>query len=235
MSHPLRVVLLRPKRAENLGAIARAMKNFGVVDWVAVNPPELDREAAKLVATQARELLDTLRVVDTLDEAVADCVWVVGTSSRTRKGMRRLDPREVGVECVERQAQGPVAIVFGDESSGLRNEELIRVHAVSALPTDAAQPSVNLAQSVLLYLYEYRRANDDAAERDPPLLPQAASDAELEIVQSMLSQVLANSGFLHQDGDAVVRDLLAPIRRSRLTRREAGLWQAALANLRKRL
>lgn len=236
--YPLRVVLLRPKRAENLGAIARAMKNFGVADWVAVSPTELDREAAKLVATQARELLDTLRVVDTLDEAVADCVWVVGTSSRSRKGMRRLDPREVGVECVERQAQGPVAIVFGDESSGLRNEELLRVHAVSALPTDAAQPSVNLAQAVLLYLYEHRRAQNAADVRDPALLPQAASDAEHEIIQSLLSQVLSGSGFLHQEGqeaDAIVRDLLDPVRRSRLTRREAALWKAVLANLRKKL
>lgn len=232
---PLRIVLLRPKRAENLGAIARAMKNFGVADWVAVCPEALDREAAKLVATQSRELLDSLREVDTLDEAVADCVWVVGTSSRPRRGMRRLDPREVGVECVERRAQGPVAIVFGDESSGLRNEELLRVHAVSALPTDTAQPSVNLAQAVLLYLYEHRRAQMSADVRDAALLPQAASDADLEIIQSMLTQVLSDSGFLHQEGDVVVRDLLDPVRRSRLTRREAALWKAALGNLRNKL
>lgn len=231
----LRVVLLRPKRAENLGAIARAMKNFGIGDWVAVNPEGLDREAAKLVATQSRELVDELRVVDSLDEAVADCIWVVGTSSRTLRGLRRLEPQQVGAECVARRQEGPVAIVFGDESSGLRNEELLRVHAVSALPTDDAQPSVNLAQAVLLYLYEHRRAELLAHDRKPPRLPRAASDAELELIHSHLSEVASVSGFLHREGDTVVRELLAPFRRSRLTRREAALWKAVLGNLRKRL
>lgn len=231
----VRVVLLRPKRAENLGAIARAMKNFAVSDWVAVAPPDLDREAAKLVATHARELLDSLRVVDTLDEAIADCVWVVGTSPRlTRRGMRRLDPRDVASECVARSGEGPVALVFGDESSGLRNEEIERVHAVSALPTDDAQPSVNLAQSVLLYLYEVRQAQRAADDR-PIRRPAAAQDADLERLHSLFARVLADSGFLHTDGHTVVRELMDPLRRSRTTKREASLWTAALANLVKKL
>lgn len=231
----IRVVLVRPKRAENLGAIARAMKNFGVSDWVAVSPQELDREAAKLVATQSRELLDSLRVVDTLDEAIGDCVWVVGTSPRvTRRGMRRLDPRDVAVECVTRRVDGPVAIVFGDESSGLRNEELERVHAVSALPTDEAQPSVNLAQAVLLYLYEVRQAQR-ATDARPALRPVAAQDADLERLHALFTRVLGDSGFLHEDGDAVVRELMDPLRRSRATKREASLWTAVLANLEKKL
>lgn len=231
----LRVVLLRPVRAENVGAIARAMKNFGVTDWVAVNPPALDRARAREVATHAGELVDALRIVDTLDGAIGDCVWVVGTSPRMRAGVRRLGPREVGRQCAERVEDGRVAVVFGDESSGLRNDEIERMHAISALPTDPSQPSVNLAQAVLLYLYEYRQAAIERSGEERALLPRAADDADIERLHAFLGDALEKSRFLHGQGEDVVTELLGPWRRSRLTKREATLWTAVLGNLRKKL
>ncbi|WP_141593079.1 MULTISPECIES: RNA methyltransferase [unclassified Myxococcus] len=233
---PVRFVLMRPRNAENLGAAARALKNCGLSDWVWVRPEVEDLEPARRLAVHAGDVLDAARRADTLEEAVADCVWVVGTSSRKVEGKRRLPPRAVGEELVARAPQGPVALVFGDERSGLTNAEVERVHDLSAVPTAPEQPSINLAQAVLLYAYEVRVAMLEAAATPPGPLPAAATDAELTQVESTLESVLTTGGFLvdAQPGRTAVRDLFAPLRRSRLTRKEARLWLAALHSLRKR-
>ncbi|GEL75020.1 RNA methyltransferase [Myxococcus virescens] len=233
---PVRFVLMRPRNAENLGAAARALKNCGLSDWVWVRPEVEDLEPARRLAVHAGDVLDAARRADTLEEAVADCVWVVGTSSRKVEGKRRLPPRAVGEELVARAPQGPVALVFGDERSGLTNAEVERVHDLSAVPTAPEQPSINLAQAVLLYAYEVRVAMLEAAATPPGPLPAAATDAELAQVESTLESILTTGGFLvdAQPGRTAVRDLFAPLRRSRLTRKEARLWLAALHSLRKR-
>ncbi|NVI98984.1 rRNA methyltransferase [Myxococcus sp. AM009] len=233
---PVRFVLMRPRNAENLGAAARALKNCGLSDWVWVRPEVEDLEPARRLAVHAGDVLDAARRADTLEAAVADCVWVVGTSSRKVEGKRRLPPRAVGEELVARAPQGPVALVFGDERSGLTNAEVERVHDLSAVPTAPEQPSINLAQAVLLYAYEVRVAMLEAAATPPGPLPAAATDVELAQVESTLESVLTTGGFLvdAQPGRTAVRDLFAPLRRSRLTRKEARLWLAALHSLRKR-
>jgi tRNA/rRNA methyltransferase/tRNA (cytidine32/uridine32-2'-O)-methyltransferase len=96
---PIRVVL---HRAENVGAAARALKNFGLSDWAWVNPRPDDLEPAYRLAVNAGDLLETVRVCQSLDEAIADCVWVVGTSSRHAAGQRRIDPHEAARLLVER-------------------------------------------------------------------------------------------------------------------------------------
>jgi len=143
----------------------------------------------------------------------------------------------VGEELVSRAAQGPVALVFGDERSGLTNAEVERCHDLSAVPTAPEQPSINLAQAVLLYAYEVRVALLEASAPPPGPLPAAATDAELAQVESALDTTLGAGGFLvdEQPGRTALRDLFAPLRRSRLTRKEARLWLAALHTLRKKL
>lgn len=231
---PIRFVLLRPRNAENLGAAARALKNCGFSDWVWVRPEVEDLRPAYRLAVHAEDVLEGARRADTLEEAVADCVWVVGTSSRTLEGKRRLAPRVLAPEAVARAAGGPVAIVFGDERSGMTNEELHRCHDLSSVPTDPAQPSINLAQSVLLYAYELRVAALQAPER-PSAEKVAATDAALAHLEGTLGEVLRTAGFLVQEGRHGLRDLMAPLRRSRLGRDEARLWTAALHSVTRRL
>ena len=228
-SPPIRLVLLRPRNPENLGAVARAMKNCGLSDWAIVDPRTHDFAAARRVAVHAEELLDRPQLTSTLDEAVADCVWVVGTSSRAVKGKRRLAPREVAAEAFTRG--GKVAIVFGDERSGLTNEEIDRCHDLSVVPTDPAQPSINLAQAALLYAYEVRLAALSLEERAPGLLPVAATDDELTRVEDSLRKALRQGGFLKKEERHAIRDLVAPLRRSRLTKKEARLWASAMLKL----
>jgi tRNA/rRNA methyltransferase len=231
----VRLVLLRPRNPENLGAVARAMKNLGLEDWAIAELGTHDFDGARRVAVHAEELLDRPRVVRTLDEAVADCAWVVGTSSRRVRGKRLLAPQAVAREALERAAEGRTAIVFGDERSGLTNAEVGRCDDLSVIPTAGAQPSMNLAQAVVVYAWELRRAALEAAERQRPAAPPpGATDAELNAVEDVLRSALREAGFLAGPERHAVRDLAATLRRARLTRREARLWMAALRTVARR-
>ena len=226
----VRIVLLRPRNPENLGAAARAMKNFGMADWAIVALGTHDFGTARRVAVHAEDLLDRPRLCATLEEAVADCAWVVGTSSRSVRGRRRLAPSEVAREILAR-ASGQTALVFGDERSGLTNDEILRCHDLSAIPTEAAQPSLNLAQAVLVYSYALRDAALAQRVRTPAPRPVAATDVELTAVEQALRDLLRAGGFLSGPERHAVRDLTDTLRRSRLSRREARLWLTALKRL----
>jgi TrmH family RNA methyltransferase len=208
---PTRLVLLRPRNADNLGAIARAMKNFALTDWVVVspNPQLLEVPGLNRLAVKAGELLESVRRVETMAEAVADCTWVVGTTMRRIDGRRRLNPKQVA----ERAASEQLALVFGDERSGLTNEDLEQCHDLSAIPASDEQPSLNLAQAVLVYAYELW----GAPQAQGPL-PSGATDAQLRLVGESLNEVL---GGPHDE-------LMQTLVRARLTRREAEHWQSAL-------
>ncbi len=227
----VRIVLLRPRNPENLGAVARVMKNFGLDDWVIAALGTYDFAAARRVAVHAEDLLDRPRVVATLDEAVADCQWVVGTSSRRVRGKRRLSPAEVAREAAARAPEGRTALVFGDERSGLTNLELDRCHDLSAIPADEAQPSLNLAQAVLVYAWEARSAALLAEAAPPARAGGGATDAELVRIEEALRAALRGAGFLAGPERHAVKDLHGTLRRARLSRREAGLWLAALETL----
>jgi tRNA/rRNA methyltransferase len=236
LSTPVRVVLLRPRNPQNLGAVARALKNFGLSDWTIVELGTHDFAAARRVAVGAEDLLDRPRVVRTLDEAASDCAWVVGTSSRRVPGKRRLVPADVAREVIVR-APGRTAIVFGDERSGLTNDEVDRCHDLSAIPTETAQPSVNLAQAVLLYAYELRNAAL-AAKGPPPSPPpraESATDADLARIEETLRIVLRAGRFLAAPERHAVRDLASTLQRARLTKHEARIWTAALKRLEREL
>jgi tRNA/rRNA methyltransferase len=226
----VRLVLLRPRSPENLGAVARVMKNFGLDDWAIAALGTHDFAAARRVAVHAEDVLDRPAVVRTLDEAVADCAWVVGTSSRRVRGKRRLSPQEVAAEALARAAEGRTAIVFGDERSGLTRAELLRCDDLSAIPATDAQPSLNLAQAALVYAWELRRALL-ARPPAPPSAPEGATDAELSAIEGALRAALRGGGFLAGPERHAVRDLAATLRRARLSRREARIWTAALRTL----
>lgn len=218
------------------------MKNMGLADWAVVELGTHDFATARRVAVHAEDLLDRPLVARTLEEAVADCAWVVGTTPRRVRGRRTLAPAEVAAEVLAR-APARTAIVFGEERSGLTNEEALRCHDLSAIPSDPEQPSLNLAQAVLLYAWEVRRAALAAAAPVPAARGDArrapargraggaATDAELAGLEQLLREVLRASGFLAGPERHAVRDLTDALRRARLTRREARLWNAALRTL----
>jgi tRNA/rRNA methyltransferase len=211
------------------------MRNFELDDWAIVELGTHDFSTARRVAVHAEELLDRPRLCRTLDEAVEDCAWVVATSARKVRGKRRLLPEEVAREAAA-LAPGRTALVFGEERSGLTAAEIDRCHDLSAAPTGEAQPSLNLAQAVLLYAYEARRAAGLAPRGKAGAL---ATDGQVAAVEEALRAALGGAGFLTSGGAGgerhAIRDLAAVLRRGRPSPREARLWESALRAVAKRL
>jgi len=227
-SSQIRFVLLRPQYSGNLGAAARALKNFGFTDWVWVSPAAEDLEDARRMAVHAQDVLEGARTVATLDEALEGCVWVVGTSSRKLEGRRRFSPREFAQAALERSPEGRIALVFGDEQSGLSNDELWRCHDLSGIRAHAAQPSLNLSQAVLLYAHELHEAELTQHAPSPAPRARVATDDSLEHVHRALRHWLDKGGFTAGGERHAPRDLFETLRRARLTEKEARLWLAAL-------
>jgi len=222
-----RFVLVRPRIPENVGAAARVLRNFGHADWVLVDPERLDLDVARRMAVGAEDLLDGVRVAPSLDLAVSDCAWVVGTESRRLRGRPPLEPEALAATARENAPRGTTALVFGGERDGLRAGELARCDALSRIPSRAPQPSLNLAQAVAVYAFALRPVAREAAP--PPGAPAAvADDAEMLRVEGSLREALAAGGFIRGPERHAVRDLSRTLRRARLTRKESRLWIAAL-------
>jgi tRNA/rRNA methyltransferase len=157
-----RVVLVRPKIAANLGATARAMRNMGLSELVLVAPEAepADRQARQL-STHGEEILEYARTCPNLGQALADCLLIAGTSARVGGPYRRQSvgtPEAVMPRMVEVLDTGPAALVFGPEASGLTDEEVTRCHHLIHIPADPSYPALNLAQAIVICLYELRRA-----------------------------------------------------------------------------
>ncbi len=225
---PPRIVLLRPRNAENLGAIARAMKNFGLTDWIVVspNPTLLEAPGVHQLAVKSGDLLDSVRRVDSLELAVADCSWIVGTAMREIEGRRRLKPRELAREAASRNDEN-WALVFGDERHGLRADDVRQCHAISTIATSDDQPSLNLSQAVVVYAYELMSAPSTSIG-GPRAAP--AVDHDLRQVRFSLDRALRLTGFLSDRGSShhIVDVLMNSLIRGQLTKKEAAIWNAAL-------
>ena len=225
MPTPVRFVLVHPRTPENLGAAARALKNFGQKDWTWVRPPwNPDDPRARTLAVGAEDVLAAARLASTLEESVADCSWVVGTSGRSRLRPAPMDPEAFAAEAARRQ--GRIALVFGDERTGLGRDELSRCHALTRIPSDARQPSLNLAQAVCVYAYALARGPGQRARRGP----RPGTDAELRRLATVLEDLLRTARFV-RPGRAGVGPLVAPWRRSGLTRAEIRVWESAIRTL----
>jgi tRNA/rRNA methyltransferase len=173
-----RVVLVRPKTASNVGAVARVLRNMGLTELVLVAPEAdpADPRADLLATRHGRGVLQSARVVADLGEAVHDCLMVAATSAQVGGPCRRQSvgtPEEVAAHLLRVMPSGPAALVFGPEPSGLMDDEVARCHYLIHIPADPAYPALNLAQSVAVCLYVLRAAWLRQAGQTPPPEPPA--------------------------------------------------------------
>jgi len=206
----IRIVLVGTTHPGNIGAAARAMKNMGLHDLALVEPRYFPDKEATARASGAEDLLERAHVVETLDEAIADCIFVAGASARPRSiNWPSLDARDAAKRLRHEEAEGPVAVVFGPEKSGLSNEHLDRCQALLTIPTDPAFSSLNLAMAVQVVTYELRAA---IAESPPEYEADAppATSADMEYFFRHLEQVLTGIRFLDPDNP---RHLMRRLRR----------------------
>jgi tRNA (cytidine32/uridine32-2'-O)-methyltransferase len=156
---PVRIVLVDTALPENIGSAARAMKTMGLSDLALVRPKLFPDQRANALAAGADDLLEQARVAASLADAIADCVHAVGCTARLRDiSLPMFEPSEASAELLRRMADGPVALVFGAERTGLTNEDLSRCHAAVHIPTEADFSSLNLAQAVQVLAYCVRGA-----------------------------------------------------------------------------
>lgn len=226
MSDQLIVVLHRPRDVRNIGAVVRAMKNFGLRQLRLVQPAPFDPADLLGIAHRSEDLVGAIAQFSDLPAALADARYVLGTSERAHPGRpTRADLRPLAAELLARAAVGPVALLFGPEDKGLDSDALDRCNAVLTLPADPAYPSLNLAQAALLLLYELRMAAADAPQ--PPPARLAAPAAELETLSAALGTALDAIGFVKSgDGAATLRRLRALITRAEPDSAEAALLTA---------
>lgn len=163
------VVLYEPQDPINIGAVVRAMKNMGVSDLRLVRPCKYDVTRIEQIAHDTRELAESIRHFDDLESAIADCIRVVAFSARRRAAkVERHTPRSMAEELISFAPEGRVAILFGREDHGLPNEALDLAHSVAHIPT-TDHKSLNLAQAVLIALYElHLNAGDATVKRAAP-------------------------------------------------------------------
>ena len=163
------VILVEPQDQVNIGATIRAMKNMGLHRLRLVNPAPYDVTRLSFIAHDTKEIVDAAAHFDSLESACADCVRVVGFTARHRSAKREIiSPKAAAQQLLHYAPQGPVALVFGREDRGLSNEQLDLAHAIVRIPT-TDYASLNLAQAVLIGLYELHLAADDATRGiDPP-------------------------------------------------------------------
>lgn len=196
----IRIVLVNTAHPGNIGGAARAMKNMGLAELYLVQPREYPAPRAVWRAAGARDVLANATIVDSVDEAIADCGLVVGTSARERRiPWPLLNPRECGEKTFQEAASHKVALLFGREDRGLTNDELQKCHYHVHIPSNPEYSSLNLATAVQVLAYEVRMASlADEEGNLPPLTdwdqpPVTAGD--LEYFHEHLAETMADLKF----------------------------------------
>ena len=193
----IRVVLSRTSHPGNIGAAARAMKTMGLRDLWLVAPEAFPDEVATARASGAADLLESARVVGTLQEALADTVFSAALTARRRElSLPRMQARDAARELVARSSDGIVALVFGNETSGMTNEEVGLCSLPVTIPTDPEFSSLNLGAAVQVLSYELRMAAlGEAAAVPADVQAEPATHADFEGFMGHLERVVTASGF----------------------------------------
>ncbi len=194
MFDQIRIVLVNTTHPGNIGAAARAMKNMGLSQLVLVEPKRYPDPEAEARSSGATDILANARCVATLEEAVADCALVIGTSARSRKlAWTMLDPKECAQKVLAEAPRHPVALVFGREDRGLTNEELQRCQFHVHIPSNPEFSSLNLGAAVQVLCYELRMAYlggvPDSFHADEPLATGAELEQYFKHLEAMLRQI----------------------------------------------
>jgi TrmH family RNA methyltransferase len=224
------VVLDEPQNVVNIAGVVRAMKNMGLSALRLVRPADFDAWRIEGIAHRTEDVVEGALVLPSMQEALADAVYVVGTTARPRTAQRNyLRPREAASRVVERARDGVVAILFGREDRGLANEALDQCHEVAIIPTNPRYSSLNLAQAVLLLSYEIFLASEEGSHELPRgrRATRPATNQELENTFTALENGLHRIDFFKaRTPESIMRTLRTVISRAEPDLQEAGLLRA---------
>ena len=220
------IILSHTQMGENVGAAARAMKNFGLSELILIAPRmDWPNDRAQMLASGAGDILERTRVCATAAEALAPFNLVLATTARGRDVLKEIHTPQAGAERLRAAASQGVktALLFGGERAGLDNDEMSLCDAVITIPT-AEFSSLNLGQAVLLLGYEWLKSADTTpAVRTRSTIAVPATRAELTGLFEHLERELDAAQFFFPPAkrETMVRNVRAMILRSGLTDQEA--------------
>lgn len=225
-------MLVRARNPNNIGAVARAMHDFGFPTLRIVNEYAMPLEGARS-AIDASAILHSATTYATVADAVADCTRVIGTTAVGERDLNHplLALRSAAPEIISTVSdQASVAILFGSEKTGLSNDELSHCNLLLTIPmfqhTDSRHPSMNLGQAVAVCLYELVR---ERPLPRPSGTPEDASNAEQERLTMLLSELLEVSEYTrHHPANSTLVDLRRLVLRLRVTRPDIPVWMGIL-------
>jgi len=220
------IILVRPRFPENIGSVARAMKNMGIHRLIVVDGcSPLHMNAYKL-ASGAEEILERAEECPALNEAISGMGCVVGTISETGKERTPLlTPKELAPKLIPISKKNLIGLVFGSEKEGLKNEELSLCHLYARIPSFEFFPSLNLAQAVMVLCYELFQSSAATFSRPPKM----ASSGQEEKMFEHMEKTLLDIGFLEPDKPKrIMRTLRRLFGRSQMEERDVqilqGIW-----------
>jgi tRNA/rRNA methyltransferase len=200
----IRIILVEPAGALNVGSAARVMANMGLSQLVLVNPQcDPAGDEARRMAVHATAVLDNAVIVNTLPEALAGCVRAIATTFRHRALNTNMELPEVVLPWLLTSAETDrsTALIFGPEDRGLSNEELNHAQRFLRIPSDDAYPSLNLAQAIAICCYELARAAQPRHRQivavATPATENPATLEKLEGFHQHLESVLLKIGYLY--------------------------------------
>ena len=191
----VRVVLNRPESASNVGAVARVISNTGLSGLDLVQPCDFRTVEAWRMAWRSEDVLEQVRVFDSLEAARADAAYVAGFAGREGRKVDPITPRQMAAEIAALDAGAGAAIVFGCESRGLTEEELGLCQRRVRIPSHPRQASLNLAQAVMVAAYEIFVASGEPPEK----ARERATAGEADLALGAFRDALLEIGFLPAD------------------------------------
>jgi tRNA/rRNA methyltransferase len=233
------VILNEPQLAENIGAVARVMANFGLHDLRMVRPRDgWPQERAWASASGADWTLNDARVFERLEDAVSDLRLVYATTARPRETqLPVLTPREAAGELLTASTAGQgIGLLFGGERAGLETGDIALCHGIVTIPIDEKFRSLNLAQAVAINAYEWRMGVFDRPRE--AFAHNIAEPADMEAMVGLYEQLegqLDDAGFFHppEKRPSMVRNLRVSLGRARFTDQEVRTWRGVITALSK--
>jgi TrmH family RNA methyltransferase len=229
----VRIVLIDPSHPGNIGSVARAMKNMRLADLVLVRPRSFPHADAQALAAGADDVLAGARIVSSAAEAIADCSFIAGTTSRPRSyHWEFATPRDAAARIVGLPDSSRAALLFGSERYGLANEDLQYCNVIVRIPANPEYCSLNLAMSVQLLAYEIFVASEQPrshVQLESPLAPSA----DVERFYTHLLEVLTAIGFEDRTGHLMER-LRRLFNRAQLDQNELNILRGILSAVQNR-
>ncbi|OED40307.1 tRNA (cytosine(32)/uridine(32)-2'-O)-methyltransferase TrmJ [Endozoicomonas sp. (ex Bugula neritina AB1)] len=211
MLHNIRIILINTFHPGNIGSAARAMKTMGLSDLWLVTPQSFPAPEANSMAAGALDVLRSAKVVNSLDEAIANCSMVVGTSARNRThtfSRPMLEADECAQKMIAESEQKPVALVFGQETMGLTNAELEKCHFHTIIDANPEYPVLNVASAIQILCYELRKAEQRLEPQHDNEAEEYPLQRELEMFYQHLEETLTDVNFIVKQHPGLVMSRL---------------------------